>query len=273
VCGAAILTSCTVSGNSAWGDGGGVYGSASLTNCTVSGNSARGDGGGMYGGGTLTNCIVWDNAGGSVLGEHIAYSCIEGETVWPGDGNINLDPLFVQPGRWEDCGAAGQPGCVDYQWDPDTGEATAWHRWVSDYHLRPGSPAVDAGTSDGAPATDIDGNLRPCWNGIDMGAYEYCGETPPVHTQQFRRGDSNADGATDISDAITILNYLFLGMNRMPCQQAGDANDDGILDGSDAMYELLFLFQGGMPMGPPVEACGTDPTGHALLCGSFSWCQ
>ncbi len=106
-----------------------------------------------------------------------------------------------------------------------------------------------------------------------MGAHEYCGETPPVHTQQFRRGDSNADGATDISDAITILNYLFLGMDRMPCEQAGDANDDGILDGSDAMHVFSYLFLGGKPIEPPVEACGADPTGHSLLCRSFSPCQ
>jgi hypothetical protein len=273
VCGSAILTSCTVTANSAQGDGGGVYGSGILTNCTISGNSAWGDGDGVYGGGTLTNCIVWDNAGGSVLGEHITYSCIEGETVWPGNGNINLDPLFVQPGRWEDCGAGGQPGCVYYEWNPDTGEITAWHRWVSDYHLQPGSPATDAGTSEGAPATDIDGTPRPCWNGIDMGAYEYCGETPPVHTQQFRRGDANGDGATDISDAIAILRYLFLGLSKVPCEQAADANDDGVLDASDAMYELIFLFQGGQPIEPPVGACGADPTRHSLLCRSFPPCQ
>jgi hypothetical protein len=90
---------------------------------------------------------------------------------------------------------------------------------------------------------------------------------------RFRRGDSNADGATDISDAVAILSYLFLGVKKVPCEQAGDANDDGSLDISDAVYVLGFLFLGGKPIEPPVEECGVDPTGHALLCGSFPGCD
>lgn len=42
-----------------------------------------------------------------------------------------------------------------------------------DYHLKPTSPAIDAGTSIGAPATDFDGQPRPQGKGIDIGPYEY----------------------------------------------------------------------------------------------------
>jgi len=35
-----------------------------------------------------------------------------------------------------------------------------------------GSPAIDAGTTTEAPATDIDGQTRPLGNGIDVGADE-----------------------------------------------------------------------------------------------------
>src|SRR5262249_48655304 len=47
-----------------------------------------------------------------------------------------------------------------------------------DYHVRPGSPTIDAGTSNQAPATDLDGQARPTdGNGdgtaaFDLGAYE-----------------------------------------------------------------------------------------------------
>ena len=56
-----------------------------------------------------------------------------------------------------------------------------------DYHLLEGGPAIDTGTSQGAPRSDIEANGRPCWFGIDMGAYEYC-------DGGFLRGDCNDDG-------------------------------------------------------------------------------
>lgn len=40
-----------------------------------------------------------------------------------------------------------------------------------DYHLQAGSPAIDAGVSEGAPETDIDGNPRV--GAVDIGSYEY----------------------------------------------------------------------------------------------------
>jgi hypothetical protein len=42
----------------------------------------------------------------------------------------------------------------------------------NDYHLKTGSPAVDAGTATGAPAVDIVGVARPQGAGYDIGAYE-----------------------------------------------------------------------------------------------------
>jgi len=42
-------------------------------------------------------------------------------------------------------------------------------------HLAEGSPAIDNGTTEGAPDTDYDGISRPYGDGIDIGAYEYNG--------------------------------------------------------------------------------------------------
>jgi hypothetical protein len=44
---------------------------------------------------------------------------------------------------------------------------------TGDYHLASGSPAIDAGTSVGAPFADLDGNPRPIGSSSDIGPYEY----------------------------------------------------------------------------------------------------
>jgi hypothetical protein len=41
-----------------------------------------------------------------------------------------------------------------------------------DFHLKPGSPAIDAAIADRAPSTDRDGRKRPQGPGFDIGAYE-----------------------------------------------------------------------------------------------------
>ncbi len=61
-----------------------------------------------------------------------------------GKGNLYGDPLFIKT-------AFGNLG---------------------DYHLKDGSPAIDNGTLDGAPTTDLDNKPRPIGKGVDMGAYE-----------------------------------------------------------------------------------------------------
>jgi probable HAF family extracellular repeat protein len=92
---------------------------------------------------------------------------------------------------------------------------------------------------------------------------------PPV----FTRGDSNADGSTDISDAVVILGDLFLGAPMNDCQDAADVNDDGKVDISDPVRLLGHLFLGSDRPPDPFGTCDRDPTIDELECESFSKCQ
>jgi hypothetical protein len=180
------------------------------------------------------------------------------------------DPLFVRPGEWLECGSPNDPACIAYQWAPDTGWPAAWHRWVFDYHLQPGSPAIDAGTSDGAPTTDIEGHGRPCGTEVDIGAYEF-GDCAASGTR-FVRGNIDGKGGIDISDPIFLLSYLFLGGEAPDCLDAADTDNTGAVNITDAIYSLNFQFLGGDPPKSPFPECGTKEWINALTCESFGGC-
>ena len=190
----ATLVNCTFNGNYSGDAGGGMYNYRSdltLTNCIFSGNSGEGNGGGIYcrnnsltrvinctfsvnsalNGTSLacdsygseypssvqvTNSIFWDgayeiyNRDDSTV--NITYSDVQGG--YSGEGNIDADPCFADPGYWDANGV-----------------------WIDgDYHLLPGSPCIDAGDPNyiaEANETDLDGRPRILDGRIDMGAYEY----------------------------------------------------------------------------------------------------
>ena len=61
----------------------------------------------------------------------------------------------------------------------------------------------------------------------------------------FLRGDANHDGEVDLSDAVSIIAYLFLNGKAPRPEEASDINADGSLDLADAVYLLNFLYRGG----------------------------
>jgi hypothetical protein len=96
---------------------------------------------------------------------------------------------------------------------------------------------------------------------------------------RFHRADPNADGVTNLSDAIAVLGLLFRGGTRPGCREAADANNDGEIDVSDAVRILIYLYAGAPPPpapGPAEEPCGTDPDplGSAgdIGCGVYEAC-
>ena len=162
---------CVISNNSAEIGGGICAGSSGdsaterviITNCTIAHNSLSGGqtstGGGIHSVSsniTIRNSIVWYNDGAAVMlinpasSSPVLYSCIEGG--YPGQGNIDSDPLFASSGG------------SDYHLRSVFGRYNPWGSWVIDSEY---SPCIDAGD----PLDQF--MTEPLTNGkrINMGAY------------------------------------------------------------------------------------------------------
>ncbi|MGD9612636.1 MAG: choice-of-anchor Q domain-containing protein [Kiritimatiellia bacterium] len=156
------LVNSVVHGNWAGNRGGGVYSVGPIgtlqpvINCTIVSNAAGADGGGVYAYTTrFINDIVYFNSAptNANLNAHDSeHSCLVSNCCTTSNyfgGSITNAPAFVDAG-------------------------------AGDFRLATASFGIDAGTTNGAPGTDIDGNPRPrqgkagmlSTNG-DMGAYEY----------------------------------------------------------------------------------------------------
>ncbi len=88
----------------------------------------------------------------------------------------------------------------------------------------------------------------------------------------FLRGDANRDGQIDISDVVTMLSFLFAGLETPGCLDAVDSNDDGGIDIADAVRLLAYLFAGAPPP-PGGGTCQADLTHDSLDCVHPEPCQ
>jgi hypothetical protein len=90
----------------------------------------------------------------------------------------------------------------------------------------------------------------------------------------FVRGDTNLDSEVDISDAVLTLGYLFNGSAQPhDCRDAMDSDDNGLLELTDAVRILNFLFlDRNLPPAPPFPDCDVDKTrvGDPFCCAEFT---
>jgi hypothetical protein len=67
-----------------------------------------------------------------------------------------------------------------------------------------------------------------------------------VSTEPFYTcGDANADDEVNVSDAVLIINYIFIQGPAPDPLEAGNVNCDGEVNVSDAVYIINFIFIGG----------------------------
>ncbi len=169
-CGRSDLTlmNCIFNGNRALLNGGALFinnSQAYLINCTLTRNSAEIGDCMMFQSSIwirdtveIINCICWNGVnsiwkeGNTII--NVSYSNIQ--HGWPGEGNIDVDPLFVDQ--------SGPDHIPDNEDD--------------DLHLSPMSLCVDAGDPNYVAEPnerDHDGNPRIVGSLLDMGAYEFQG--------------------------------------------------------------------------------------------------
>ena len=173
------------------------------------------------------------------------------------NGNISGDPLFV--------------------------DATA-----GNFHIRIGSPAVDAGSNTGAPATDIDGDPRPLdGNGdgvavVDMGADEILPSgdtTPPTITcsaspnvlwppNHELRAVTVAISANDDSGTVTVTLLSVKSSQADSGLDPQDAPNDiqGWVIGTDDRTGLLRTERFEQARTYTLTYQAADPTGNTATC-------
>ena len=245
--GRVTMTNCLVTGNES-DEGAGILmwnSDAALVNCSVALNAAAdwiGGGLVLWDSNTLIhNCILWSNTAPGQQGDQLAlidtsvatvsHSNLQGgqdavyvdlsSLLWKA-GNINADPLFV---------------------DPDN----------DDYRLSPGSPCIDAANNEAVPADefdldedgdtdepvpyDLDGDPRfvddPDTDDtglgdppiVDMGAYEFQIDTCPA--------DVTGDGVVDVLDLLAVL-AAWGQTGELP----EDITGDGLVDTLDLLEVL-----------------------------------
>ena len=204
--GGTVLNNVEISHNTAefLGGGAAIYESeVDLFNTTFSNNIDHANNSAIWSMNStvgLVNSIVWDNQPNQLEGAYtITYSNIPSNTqiFGDGEGNINTDPLFVDPGN-------------------------------GDFTLSDGSPCIDAGTADidGDGEEDITDYIG---SSPDMGAYETTIDAPtgftiyPVETYVVLTWDSvtdddfeyfilerstNIEFTEDINSEALITNYF-----------------------------------------------------------------
>lgn len=77
------------------------------------------------------------------------------------------------------------------------------------------------------------------------GGWTEFSHTFAVYILGYKCGDSNADTKVNVSDAVYIINYVFVGGPAPDPMNSAEVNCDGSVNVSDAVYIINFVFIGG----------------------------
>ncbi len=208
-----LIVNCLYVDNTGASPGGGaIFGNSGSTptiiNSTFTGNS--GPGGAWYSNrgsvATITNSILWGNTPDQILVDPfsgadpaVSYSDVEGG--WAGTGNIDADPMFVDPASGVFEPEAGSP-CND------AGDNTAVPAGIQE------DLGGDARFTDDplAPQTGVPGGAGSGLV-VDMGAYEW--------GREHCFPDCDVSGSLDFFDFLCFQNAFAAGDPYADCDATG----------------------------------------------------
>lgn len=203
------VSSCLIAGNTSSVNGGGVYGLSSnavMTNCDIVGNTAAATGGAIYSSGgnpVIRDSIVWGNLGLPAVVGNVDMSFTDVQGGWPGTGNIDVDPAFVDA-------AAGDYHLKSaaYQWDPVGGSWGPSIDGVTSRCIDAGNPSVSLALEQSAVPGD---NVR-----INMGVYGGKATASISQVGWALRTDISNDGTVDLNDFQNLAKTFDATGQRLP---------------------------------------------------------
>lgn len=223
--------------------GPGLLGPVTLDGCVLaestSGLELRGQGA-LVSAGHLS--VLWCGTGLLLAGDSsgAASAAIHSSIVWNNARDISLGSRFTLSLDHSDVDDEGPwPGEGNLSLEPRLLEPGG-----DNFSLAPDSPCRRSGR-----------------DGTDMGV-----TGSGAAAASFLRGDVNADGSLNLTDGISVLNYLFRGQGTLDCTDAADSDDNGQVNLTDVISLLNFLFRGGAAPPAPYPASGPDPTADDLDC-------
>ncbi|MBN1443859.1 MAG: hypothetical protein JXA90_14205 [Planctomycetes bacterium] len=235
---------------------------------------AGGNDGNNYGNGVWDDVRIYDHA----LTEGEVLFVMQGSVTCPEEGDTHCDELVIDPeggapGAYQAISFAsdesGDP--VIYTFRADNGVDPAiligpQRENVAEFDLTEGTWTI---------SVTVDDNLV-CEDLADDATCSQVIVVRPGGAPIFHRGDADDNGSLQLTDAIRILGWLYLGGAIPPCLDAADADNSGQIQLTDAIRILQYLYLGGQPPAPPGppegNACGPDD-GTSLGCESYTHCE